>query len=90
MHRYATLGLCLLSPLLLEGCSDAGNVSSRHDGECVVLLHGLARSSLSMERMSWFLEEYGYAVANIDYPSRDYRIEELATMAVENGLAQCA
>lgn len=90
MHKSATLALCLLTPLLLGGCSDAANDSSQHDGECVVLLHGLARSSLSMERMSWFLEEYGYAVANIDYPSRDYRIEELATMAVENGLAQCA
>lgn len=90
MNRKVISGLCLLLPLLLNACSEAENVTPKHDGECVVLLHGLARSSLSMERMRWFLEEYGYAVANIDYPSRDYKIEELATLAVENGLAQCA
>lgn len=73
----------------MEACTDAEPVLPTHDGECVVLLHGLARSSLSMERMSWFLEENGYAVANIDYPSRDYKIEELATMAIESGLDQC-
>jgi len=28
-------------------------------------------------------------VANVDYPSRDYAIEELATMAVEEGLDMC-
>lgn len=90
MNKNVISGLCVLLPLLLNACSDLENVTPNHDGECVVLLHGLARSSLSMERMSWFLEEYGYAVANIDYPSRDYKIEELATLAVENGLAQCA
>lgn len=55
-----------------------------------MLLHGLARSSLSMERMKWFLEENGYKVANVDYPSREHKIEVLAPMAVEDGLQQCA
>jgi hypothetical protein len=36
------------------------------------------------------LERSGYLVANVDYPSRDYEIEELAPMAVGDGLAQCA
>ena len=39
--------------------------------------------------MSWYLEDLGYRVANIDYPSRDHEIEALATMAVEDGLAGC-
>lgn len=90
MHKTVILSLCVLLPLLFGACTDAEPVLPRHDGECVVLLHGLARSSLSMERMSWFLEENGYAVANVDYPSRDYKIEELASMAIENGLDQCA
>jgi triacylglycerol lipase len=77
---FASLGACL----------DAEPVVNTHDGECVVLLHGLARSSLSMERMKWFLEDNGYQVANIDYPSRDFEIAQLATMAVEDGLEQCA
>ncbi|MGI9203215.1 MAG: esterase/lipase family protein [Woeseiaceae bacterium] len=90
MNRKVTLGIYLLFSLLIDACGDAETVLPKHDGECVVLLHGLARSSLSMERMSWFLEEYGYAVANIDYPSRDYKIEELAEKAVGDGLSQCA
>jgi Palmitoyl protein thioesterase len=57
--------------------------------ECVVLLHGLVRSSSSMEKLEEKLISEGYAVANIDYPSRKHRIEHLAKTAVENGLDQC-
>ncbi len=46
--------------------------------EVVILLHGLARSSSSMEKMERQLVEEGYAVANINYPSRDFSIEELS------------
>jgi pimeloyl-ACP methyl ester carboxylesterase len=57
--------------------------------ECVVLLHGLSRSSLSMNKMERALIEAGYATANIDYPSRDHVIEELAVIAVTAGIAEC-
>ena len=57
--------------------------------ECVVLLHGLARSSMSMNRMASGLEEYGFVTANIDYPSRDHTVEELAATAVPKGLEAC-
>jgi len=73
----------------LVACSNAEPVANAHDGSCVVLLHGLARSSLSMERMKWFLEDNGYLVANVNYPSREFEIAELATIAVEDGLNQC-
>ena len=42
-----------------------------------------------MHRMERMLEKYGYRVANVDYPSRDHRIEVLAPMAVGDGLQQC-
>jgi pimeloyl-ACP methyl ester carboxylesterase len=58
-------------------------------GECVVLLHGLARTSTSMNRMQRELDEAGFVTANIDYPSRDYTVEELADKAVPEGLAAC-
>lgn len=58
-------------------------------GDCVVLLHGLARSSMAMNKMQRELEKAGYATANIDYPSRDYAIEALANIAVPEGLAAC-
>ena len=58
--------------------------------DCVVLLHGLARTSDSMDAMAETLEAAGYGVANVSYPSREHPIEELAPMAVEDGLRHCA
>jgi len=75
---------------VLGACSAGDNAAPGHAGECVILLHGLARTSLSMEPLAWSLEESGYLVANIDYPSREHRIEELAPLAVEAGLRECA
>jgi hypothetical protein len=57
--------------------------------ECVVLLHGLARSSTSMNRMASELEQDGFVTANVDYPSRDHTVEELADIAVPEGLEAC-
>ena len=57
--------------------------------ECVVLLHGLIRSSTAMNKMQRELDEAGFVTANIDYPSREYRIEELANMAIPAGLEAC-
>ena len=80
----------LLSVLVLCGCVSCDRPTRMGLGECVVLLHGLNRSSLSMEIMEYELTQRGFLVANIDYPSTDYPIEELAPMAVEAGLEKCA
>ena len=58
--------------------------------ECVILLHGLARTLNAMEKLSLQLEQTGYAVANIDYPSREKPIEVLAPLAITAGIQQCA
>jgi triacylglycerol lipase len=57
--------------------------------ECVVLLHGLWRTELSMMAVEWELGDAGYTVANVTYPSLLYPIEELAEMAVEAGIDEC-
>jgi triacylglycerol lipase len=57
--------------------------------ECVILLHGMARSSASMETMAEALDAAGFTAINIDYPSREYPIEELAPMAIGEGLLLC-
>ena len=57
--------------------------------ECVILLHGLARSSSSMEKLESVLEREGYFVANVGYPSRQHEIAKLAGLAVESGLSTC-
>ena len=43
----------------------------------VIVLHGIARSSSSMEDISNFLTKKGYDVSNIDYQSTDHTLEKL-------------
>ncbi|MEM1411439.1 MAG: alpha/beta hydrolase [Pseudomonadota bacterium] len=74
-----------LFPALLLG----SGASAHAQDECVVLLHGLARSTASMQPMAKALRSEGYRVANIGYPSRQQRIEALAPKAVARGLAAC-
>jgi len=57
--------------------------------ECVILLHGLARTASSMNKMEQRLLKEDYKVVNVDYPSREYEIEELSTLAIEKGLEGC-
>ncbi len=57
--------------------------------DCVVLLHGLARTAASMDAMQQALADAGFETANIDYPSRHHSVEELAAMAVPDGVAAC-
>ena len=64
-------------------------VSSAQGSDCVVFLHGLARTSASMDKAAAAFEKSGYAVANVKYPSRKYPIEELAPLAIQAGLNEC-
>ncbi len=57
---------------------------------CVILLHGLGRTELSMKWLQWELEEAGFTTANPTYPSLRYPIEELAERGVGQGLDECA
>jgi hypothetical protein len=74
----------LASLLLLVGHASIVSAS-----ECVVLLHGLMRTSGSMVKMQDALRDDGFEVVNVDYPSRHLKIEELAPIAVEGGLSGC-
>ena len=56
----------------------------------IILLHGLARTSRSMNKASKLLEAYGYKIINVDYPSRKHTIETLALNAIAPALKQCA
>jgi pimeloyl-ACP methyl ester carboxylesterase len=57
--------------------------------ECVVLLHGLSRTDFSMGKMANVLSERGYANSNVHYNSREHNIEELAALAINQGLQHC-
>lgn len=60
---------------------------ARAEPEAVILLHGLARSSSSMERLEAALEFEGYSVVNVDYASRTAPIAVLARDALQRGLS---
>ncbi|MCZ6501194.1 MAG: alpha/beta hydrolase [Gammaproteobacteria bacterium] len=57
--------------------------------DCVILLHGLARTDASMEKLASVLSQEGFEVVNVSYPSRQYPVEELSKIAVERGLSKC-
>jgi len=67
---------------------DTGSGASS-SAECVVLLHGLARTAGSMKTLESYLAEAQYSVVNINYPSRDMEIAELSELAVAAGIEQC-
>lgn len=54
-----------------------------HASDSVVLLHGLARTSKSMDRVGHHLTEQGFQVVNIGYPSTKYPVEVLAQMVAD-------
>lgn len=55
----------------------------------VILLHGLARTAVSMLPMEQILKRAGYQVHNIGYPSRDGHVQELAAKTIPAALAEC-
>jgi triacylglycerol lipase len=57
--------------------------------ECVVLLHGLARTSASMTVMAEVLQRAGYKVVNRTYPSTEMPIGQLLDVAVTPAVASC-
>lgn len=60
-----------------------------HGAECVVLLHGLGRDAGSMDKLRESLSDAGFLVVNVDYPSREKSVAELATLAVGKGVQGC-
>lgn len=58
--------------------------------DCVILLHGLARTELSMKLIEEVLERQGFAVVNQGYPSTKEAIVPLAMTALTEARGKCA
>jgi len=50
--------------------------------QCVILLHGLARTSDSMDGVQSTLLEKGFYVFNMDYASREHSLKYLASTII--------
>lgn len=86
--------LLLCSQLLFTGCSIATFSIQEPEAEiskneCVVLLHGLGRTRLSMKDMQEKLTDEGYHTVNLNYPSRKKTIESIAREDVPPAIERC-
>lgn len=79
----------LLSTSLLMSAMGTVAAAVTPPTEPVVLLHGLARQASSMNRMESALQQAGYTVCNIAYPSRRHDVQTLAQEYVVATLQQC-
>lgn len=84
----ATLGLNLPACTMLQPDDRASRISASN--ECVILLHGIVRTSRSMRKLGETLEEEGYKVANWSYPSREQPIDVLAEEAIPKAVQACS
>ena len=75
-HTLTALLLAILSPIAAAQ-------------DCVVLLHGLARSETSLLVMEEVLEHAGFKVVNDGYPSTQAPIEQLIE-AIDTATAPCS
>ena len=62
--------------------------NTAHKKQAVILLHGWGRTDKSMLIISYQLKKAGYLVVNINYPSNEKNIAELAQIAVGQGIEQ--
>lgn len=75
MLRFAALCLTLAAPM------------ARAD--CVILLHGLARTEVSFAILGEVLEQRGYTVLRPGYPSTEAPIQTLVDEAIPGAVAAC-
>lgn len=78
----------IITPILFA-CVMPTYVAPAADRECVVLLHGLARTKYSMNKMASRLQAAGYKVVNFDYPSRKHKIEQLSAEVLPDAITIC-
>jgi len=57
--------------------------------ECIVLLHGLARTEASLLVMEATLRKAGYETVNQEYPSTEAKIDELVRTSLPAAVAKC-
>ncbi|MFV1997983.1 MAG: esterase/lipase family protein [Acidiferrobacterales bacterium] len=77
-----------ISSCVVQGDIPHGKEESQQ-AECVILLHGLGRTRVSMLNLEAYLVESGYHTVNFGYPSRSEQIEKIASTRVPDAVSQC-
>jgi len=84
-NSFSKIVSVLLLFLLTLCCVEAASEAP----ECVVLLHGLARTEKSLLKLERHLEKKGFCVVNVGYPSREKTIQELSVDVIPTAIKQC-
>lgn len=80
----------ILFSALLCAYAAMSSAQSRDDSrDCVILLHGLARTENSFAAMEFYLEAEDYYVVNEGYPSTEFTIEQLVHDNLPRNVAEC-
>jgi len=85
------LVLALVCSGCLAGPADGGAPAKAvpEDAACVILLHGLGRTAMSMASLAHELETRGYRVTNLSYPSTDFPVETLTRDYLTPAVQRC-
>lgn len=57
--------------------------------DCVILLHGLAKTNHSMSKIAKALDRAGFFTVNYGYPSRTNSIDKLARTSIDDAIQSC-
>lgn len=85
-----TLLFSFCAPLYANADIPATAADNLTAKDCVILLHGLARTAKAMSKLENQLRAEGYQVVNESYPSRKDTVENLADAVIAERIQQCA
>ena len=86
---YKYLIMILVFVLIIGSLSYIFAENSVEDGDYIILVHGLGRSKFSMLEPAIFFRTKGYQVINFDYPSTEYKIQELSEKYLHDAIKKC-
>ena len=82
-----SIAFCLVSYFLYNSYSITKSLT-QNDGDYVVVLHGLGRSSWSMQKLGLKLKKEGYRVILINYPTKSDTIENLVDNVIKKEIEE--
>ena len=83
--RVKNLFAVLILIFLQASVSDAASVET----ECVILLHGMGRTTYSMASIESYLKKHGYQTVSHSYPSTSKTIEQISKDIIPQYIKEC-
>ncbi len=88
MKSFSIWTMAIVLILIFDLC--IAEQSTDKPSDCVILLHGLARTENSLSTLEKHLKKEGFCVVNLPYPSREKKIETLSVETIPTGIERCS